>query len=28
VAQYRRRNRAAVRQGDRIVADRYRKDDA
>jgi hypothetical protein len=28
VAQYRRRNKAAVRQGDKVVADRYRKDDA
>lgn len=28
VAQYRRRNKAAVRQGEKVVADRYRKDDA
>jgi hypothetical protein len=28
VAQYRRRDKAAVRQGDKVVADRYRKDDA
>ncbi len=26
VAQYRRRNKAAVREGDKVVADRYRHD--